>query len=137
MRLRVTIFLGIFAIVSILAAAWSYQRPWRKSGAIHVVGLTNYGNVQVAVVQKHDYWGLNTSFVAARHGLNDRWQMFFLGHEDLYWRSVEFRLPASNIVEVARSGKLLGSFDIVRFDLFLLGRGRDSLEPQSETLQLE
>jgi len=109
-----------FLIVAILLiGGWLIilQKPWRRADEIHIVGSTSSSGIPISVVQVHDGFGLNSSYVVARENANCKWKWFCIGNDDFYWYQVKFRQRDNGNVQVIKYGKVFAVFSPNTFRL--------------------
>jgi hypothetical protein len=110
---------GASALI-ILTTLVAMQKPWRPAGSQHLVCSAVVKGMPVHVIQIHDGYGLNSTYIVA-HSPSGRWKWFQLGNDDLYWRRAHLRFIQNGSLEISKYGKVFAVFDPYAFSLHAFG----------------
>lgn len=121
------------SVAALILIAIVLQKPWRPQGSIHIVTQSTFGGFPIAVVQRYNGDGLNTTFFVVKR--NSKWSWYCIGNDDFYWRSASLRRNPNGTLSVRKLRQNVASFDPSGGKVFWVGTPQSSSYETSEILQ--
>ena len=106
-----------------LAVFIANEQPWRSEGEKWIVGEARFGKSRFAITQDHYGIGDCITEMWFQDG-NGMWRAYGIDGDMTHWRLAGFRNVSSNRVDLTRFGLVIGSFDPIHRQLWLLPEGK-------------